>query len=204
MSALSPALGVILRSRRYLLRDSFSRPYNASSLGTADAGGAWTVGNAADATLPTWGLSGGQAYLPAAGGVDPHAWLESNRSDGILEALISVDTAASTNQQGLIFRRASTGNYILARLSNAADTVALLENVAGVRNTVDSASVTIADGSTRRLRVRLNGPLIRVYVDGVLLITYQSTAHQTATKHGLYTSGGGAFRAADFRFWTAA
>jgi len=179
--------GAPLRRPRFLLRDTVSRADSALTLGNSEIGGAWTVGNLADTSLPAWGVSGGQAYIVTVSGTDTHAWAESYGADCAIEADVAIASEASSGSTGFVFRRASTGNYWIARLNNAANTISLLLASGGVRSFPASTALTLADGQIVRLRVNLAGPVIRVYADGVLKITHSDSTHQTATKHGLYS-----------------
>lgn len=180
-------IAAVMTGRRWLLRDTFSRADSAVTLGNAEAGGAWTVGNLGDTSLPVWGISGNQARIVTVSGTDTHAWADAGKADCTIEADVTIASEASSGSTGIVFRRASTGNYWIARLNNAANTISLLLASGGVRSFPASTALTLADGQVVRLRVELRGAVIRVYADGVRMITHNDATHQTGTKHGLYS-----------------
>lgn len=189
MTRLATTAGKILLDvgLRYLLRDTFTRADSALTLGNSEIGSAWTVGNLTDTSTPVWGISGNQAYIATVSGTDTHAWADAGSADCTIEADVAVASEASSGSTGFVFRRASTGNYWIARMNNAANTISLLLASGGVRSFPASTALTLADGQVVRLRVELRGAVIRVYADGVLKITHSDSTHSTATKHGLYS-----------------
>ncbi|HEX9108657.1 MAG TPA: hypothetical protein VF832_15540, partial [Longimicrobiales bacterium] len=189
---------------RPLVLDTFTRGNSASALGVGETGHAWTVGDAGDAaTLPTWGISGNTAYLPAAGDKnDPQAWVESGLADGIVDARVTVPTAASGKLAGLLLRRVDAANYLWVQLDNANDTVALWKCVAGVRSLVNSAALTLGDGQTWRLTAVLSGSGVHIHANTANKISWAVTDCQAGTKHGLWgTDAGGAARWDTFSVW---
>lgn len=174
-----------------LVSDTFTRADSALTLGNAETGQAWSVGDAGDAaTLPTFGISTNQAYAVSLGNQsDPHVIVDSGVADCTIQCGVIVPTSLGS---GVLFRRANSSNYFAVYLNTA--TVTILRNLAGVRSSVASASRAVSVGATVAVKVVLVGSSIKVYCDGLLLITYTDANNATATKHGFFaqTGGGGA------------
>lgn len=170
----------------YIVRDRSQRPDSALTLGSAETGQVWNLGNNGDAaTLPVWGVSGGRGYMVSAGTpADPHVWLESGVSDCVIDCRLTVDNG--TNLGGPLFRRADGNNYYCVRVNPSSSLFMVMRNVGGVRGAVVSVAYTYSLPQTLALRVVLRGSLMVFYVDGVEVARFTSTDMQGATKHGLH------------------
>lgn len=184
------AVGAALRGRA-LLHDAVGRADSASSAGSAELGGAWTVGDAGDAaTLPTWGVSGNALYCPNLGNKnDSHLWLESSAADVVVRARITMPTAASGAIPGLLLRRVDGNNYYVLRLQPASSTITIVRSLAAARTTVLSIPFTFLDGQVLLLDVRMQGALFTTRVNGQTLKPLIDGNFVTATKHGIQQVG---------------
>lgn len=187
MAALSPALSALLRpGRQYLLRDGFDRADSASSLGVADAGGAWAV------AAGTLGISSGRGYFVTDTNGDL-ATLDAGAGDGLAQVTINGTLVSGTDfrQPQMVVRYLDANNYLSIR-PNDGVTVGLLKTDGGVTSSLaSSASVanTFTDGADYVLAAWMRGQTIQVYVNGTLKITYVLTGGDTKyagyTRHGV-------------------
>lgn len=184
--------GFVLDAGR--LSDAFNRANNASSLGTADAGGAWA------ALTGTWGVIDGKAYSPYAAGVDKQAVLTSNfLADGYVEADVTFSPTTDRTHVGLVFRANDANNFLVVDLTKNAGMGAgvtnlrLMKRVAGAYTVLDQVTgLGFTDGSTHKLRVEFYGGQIYVDVDGVrrisrLLLAGEHAQFGAYGKYGLQT-----------------
>jgi hypothetical protein len=184
------AIGTARYTRRaagLLTRDDFARADSTTSLGATEDGRPWTPGNgSADAVGVLGGVTSRKAVMAAVTGTDPHLWVRCDSPNGVLEVDVDVSLAATNSFEGLLARRVNASNYLLIRLSNNADTVSILRNLAGVRSTAASTALTLANGQRVRLRAVMTPATVKVYADGVLKLTYADVALQGGTRHGIF------------------
>jgi hypothetical protein len=176
-----------------LFWDGFGRADSNTTLGTADNGRAWTVGNSTDAaTLPTWGVTGGKGYLVATGSQnDPHAWVDVGTPDVVVTCTHTVATAATGVVTGILVRRVDASNYLAVRFTPSTGNLAVFRNLATVRTTTYSKTIAtgLADNQVVRVVVVCRGTKITIKVDSVWYDTYTETNFLGATKFGLYQIG---------------
>lgn len=170
-----------------LVSDTFSRADNASSLGSADTGQAWT------ALAGTWGISGNRAYNPSAtsNGV---AYVDAGVSDGLVECVIPVLGGGP----GLYFRIVDADDYL--RCVSTGTALIVEKRVASTFTQIASLTYTLVAGD--RLGVRLTGSTIDVSVNGESQGVVTDSAHQSATMHGIgfnFGVGSSAARFDNFR-----
>lgn len=176
-------------------RDTFTRANSATSLGTADVGGAWTVDGG------TWGISSNQAYQPGNTGFT-RAWVPG-LADGVVEADITV--GASKNV-GLMVRRVDASNFIRVWL-NGGNSIAIQTWVAGgFGATIVTTGYTFTVGQTYRIRVAFQGNKYQAWVNGVNIYgawqTDSNNRHLTGTGCGLYAvNDNGGSRWDNFAVW---
>lgn len=109
--------------------------------------------------------------------------IETHQADGWFE--IDYTLPAASGFFGVVFRLIDSQNYwaFIHRMSN--NTVRLYKWVANVQTDVASYALTLAAGSTHRLRACTEGARILCYVDDALYINTTSSDLQTATKAGV-------------------
>lgn len=154
--------------------DRFTRSDNASSLGSAPTGQAWT------AAQGTWGIADGKAY--ESGGVSNSAALvNSGLTNQVVTGVMSV--AEGT---GLVARSDAAGmNYYMVNVFAGA----IYKKVAGSFTPIGTAAPagTFVNGDTVSLEV--NGSAITVKRNGAVVATATDTAVTTGTYSGLWRSG---------------
>jgi hypothetical protein len=160
--------------------DSFNRANNASSLGNADSGQAWSSTGA-----HTWGITNNQAMSNGddAGTLD-FAVIDSAKSDG---RITSRFMAADSNQDGLCFRYSATNNYLAVRY--AGSIWQLIKVVAGATTVLGFNLTVLNSGVFYVMQIDFVGPQISVTVDGVAVISASDAFNQTATRHGMRSLG---------------
>lgn len=172
-------LGLGLTTRRggvrTLVSDTFTRADNASSLGTADTGQAWT------AHAGVWGISSNQAYT-ATGASNALATLDA----GVSECSASVTiTTPGAGWGGVVLRGSDASNYLTAFWSNGSQ-LFFRKIVAGVAtDLVTQATRALQAGDV--LTVRASGTSLQAIVNGAVILSATDSFNQTATRCGLYT-----------------
>lgn len=154
-----------------LILDTFSRADNASSLGSAETGQAWT------ARVGTWGVSGGKAYQPG-GTSEALASLNSGASD----YTATVDVTWQ-NAEGLLLRYVDTNNYLFADIHSTG--ARLVRKLTGSTSVLATGAFTPVAGTTYVLRARVVGSQVTVWVDGVERISTTDSNFLTSTRQGL-------------------
>lgn len=116
------------------------------------------------------------------------AAVESYKADCTLSVILK--TVITADNPGLVMRYIDTNNYLVAYLSNGANTVGLVKKVAGTLTIVlanANESLPVTDGNDYVMEVVLLGNTIKIYIDGALQINTTCDNHLTATKHGIYS-----------------
>ena len=144
------------------------------------------------------------------------AWaIQSNQADpdatanavltcdpGCADADVAVTVPASidANEQGVVLRWADSSNYLFAVLTTTA--VRLRKREGGVASTVASAVVSGANGDT--IRAHAVGDQVSVFhtpsggAESEVIAAQTVTLNQTATVHGIYSTGTTAHKLDDF------
>ena len=137
--------------------DTFVRPDSRTGLGVADTGQRWT------ALAGTWGRGGHLAYIARPSLPGPSlAVIDMAASDGLVQATQVTPGA----QAGLVFRSDDAANYWWVESVPARDTW-LIEKKVGGKSTVIGDIGPAPTGAGTTVTVRLHGPNIDVFVDGV-------------------------------------
>lgn len=110
--------------------------------------------------------------------------IETGLTDGVMEGRIY------SGSGGVICRLTDVNNYVFLILNMSNGSLVLYKRVAGTPTSLYLTTVTqdTTNGNLLRLEYTLN--TFRVYVDGVLLSTVVDAFNNTATKVGMYASGG--------------
>lgn len=145
--------------------DSFNRANG--SLGTADNGATWSVltGTAAissNTAVPTGGSPSATAVIP---------YGDHTNADFSLK--IKVTTGA--NPAGLVFRCLDNSNRAGCFIGITTQTASIFKTDGGTTTELTNISMTITTGVTYTVRAVLTGPLIDMYVDGVLKVSFTLT-----------------------------
>lgn len=156
-----------------LSADSFNRTDSTTSLGSTDGAGSldpltWTQDRG------TWGIENNQAYTSAALSVSK-ATVDLALADVDLTVEVTV-----SNAQGLTFRYVDLNNYWYFTVEGTSTTLNRVS--AGVDTLISTAS----SGGLGPLRVIAVGAAIGCFRNGLLRHRTVDSAHQTATKHGLF------------------
>jgi hypothetical protein len=151
------------------VNDGFTRADNNSTLGQADSGQLWK------AVTGTWGIRDDEAYV-----VTPHA---NNRS------LAVIDMGAGDGTVKVSFPHTSSGSGLVFRYKNSVNfwQIEAVTDYAtwNVRKVVDGQSTsfgnvgTVATGAGTTISVRMQGPTIDIFVNGVKKLTLTDTSLQT-------------------------
>ncbi len=151
--------------------DTFNRADNASSLGNADSGQAWT------ANTGTWGISSNTAYSSTVGVAV--ALLSVNAMNGTL-----VCTAARPASNTGLYFRSNSGGTAGYRI-RADGTNVYLEATYNAFTVLAQAAYAYGTGA-RTFTVRGIGTAITVSIDGVVQLSYTEATPQTGTYCGIY------------------
>lgn len=154
-----------------ILQDSFTRANNASSLGSATIGGAWSVSGG------TWGITANQAYNP---GAPPNTVAFLNASDADVTAQVKI--AVGVSFTSLVFRYSDINNYWhFIRITGAGYYLQKIE--AGGASNLFGPVGSEADGDV--LKVVLSGNSIKCYVNNVQVGGDQTSSfNASATRYG--------------------
>lgn len=165
---------LLQKANKIIVFDGFNRADNASSLGNADTGQAWT--NLAG----KMGLSGNQAYGVKVDTLGAFAVIDAGISDCIINYLVPINL----NNTRFPFRVQDAQNQLF--LMNTGGYILKLNK--RVNNTVtELASVIVTLANSDLIRVQAHGNNIKVFVNGELIIDVNESSFATATKHGLQT-----------------
>jgi hypothetical protein len=154
--------------------DRFWRADDATSLGTAESGQAWSAGSG------LVGISGHKAYMPS--GTSAIWFLSTRISDHRMDA--SVTLAPTTAEVDLYPRYLSTTNYIQVRIVKDAVNN-LIEVNSRVANTPTQLAINsaagLANNTTYTVRVVSKSNVYQVYVNDVLKVTATDAGNNFVT-----------------------
>lgn len=156
----------------FKVSDSFDRADSASTLGSADVGGAWT------AWAGTWGISSNKGYLVTTTD-DARAYLDGLVPDGTLT--VDITQSATRCFAGVSLRGVDANNELLVRYKSTTNDLLLSKRVSSVVSTLTNVNPAWPAGTTKTLKVVCKGTLIQVYLGGVLEISYTLTGGDAST-----------------------
>lgn len=161
-------------------KDFFNRADSATTLGSAEVGGAW------EAIAGTWGINGKRAYLASTA---PNPPAGSNR-------LVVLNLAADGTYYITIAELDTKGRPAF-RVTDHANLWAILPLTTGYElwkyesgGAASMVATSIIPKKGDQLKVILVGEVIVVQVNGETSITYSHPFNKTATKHGMADLGG--------------
>jgi hypothetical protein len=108
----------------------------------------------------------------------------SNRGNVVIECTVGSSTA-DTDAWGLIYRYSATNAFWRILTTTPFVSIVVEKVVAGVSTSVLTLSSSILEVGDV-VRVELDGPHHRFYVNGAYLGSFSDAHNQTATEHGLY------------------
>lgn len=164
--------------------DDFSEADGTSLSGKAtDTGQSWVQ------TSGTWTVQTQKAKCVAVA-ANQIVQVES----GLADCTVSATIVWGEQYPGLTFRFVDASNFWLCLFNSSNTAIQLSKFVAGAQTVVATAACT----ASPLMKVELSGSTIKAYIDGALLTTVTDSAHQTATKHGLFAYGTGTSTWDDF------
>jgi hypothetical protein len=165
------------------ITDDFNRADDAAGLGTATTGQAWSTNQG------IIGIQSNKAHTYTLGSGRANSTIDAAVADLTIQVAM---TALATNGTigGIVFRYVDNSNYWRFTDNGSSSRAAILAKiVAGSTSELINTATTINANSV--LKVVLAGNSISVYVDNVQVSTTQTDSfNATATKHGLFSSGG--------------
>lgn len=178
-------LVTVLQKKKIIVQDGFNRADNAASLGNANTGQVWAFLSSA------WGILNNKAYSVGTT-LTEIAYQESRASD----VLVSTNLVFSSNE-GLVVRLTDNANHLIARISSTG--LGLFRMIAASPIQIGNYAFTSVAGATYALKVICSGPFVKVYLDGLEVISVSETFNRSATLHGLRTSASSGARFDDFK-----
>jgi hypothetical protein len=160
-----------------LVSDSFDRPDNSSTLGSADTGQTWQYYD------QTWGIYNNQAQQT--GGVidGGFAYVDAGQSD--VEASATIEK--TTNYEGIIARaNPADGSYLFIQVSGGGYGYQVVEyygNAGGYSIIASSDQITPQGGDV--LKAVLRGPDVTIEVNGTQIIDTTSSLNENSTYFGI-------------------
>ncbi len=184
LNSSGPLYGNLVTGRQCAIEaipatDDFTRADSASSLGSADEGGAWTAHNG------TWGIASNRAYCSAGSSSDKAlATLSTSYADVAVEATIPTLPAGAGAR--IAVRATDLDNVWFAQVKTTE--IVLRKREAGSLSDAGSWTGTVTTGDL--IRVECYGLTLRVWHNGTLRVSYNganggSSFNSTATKHGI-------------------
>lgn len=167
--------------------DSFNRP-DTQNLGQTDDGKPWIIGGPG-----TLGIQGGEAYGTTTQNL--FGVVDTGTANGRLRVVIGSQAA---NNSGVVVRYVDASNYLLLNFNPGRPRFA---------SRVDNVYTAIEDGPNNVqhmapgdvLDVYLDGTRIRVELNNVEIMDFETTLFQTAARHGIFVNSNGT----DIRFDSA-
>jgi hypothetical protein len=157
-----------------IITDNFNRADNASTMGTATTGQAWTNNNG------NWGITSNKAYSLS---VNSIATVDTGATDGQIQATLATAGGGAC----IVFRLADTSHFFQLEAQGAGDKYDLWVNNAGYTN-LGTGSVNCANGQI--VTILYNGSSLDWYVDGILDGSATYAGGPAGTKVGFRHSGG--------------
>lgn len=170
------------KARRVVIKDSFNRADNATSLGSTETGQAWQPLNG------TWGISNGKAYS-VSDNSDDICVFDVGKSDFSITCTFNCQTNGTNLRViNLIFRVLDAGNFLMTRENQGA--LELYKRVGGSFTQLASTPYGLLDNTDYTLTVLCSGNQINVYINGgAAKIAYTLSGSESAfasyTKAGL-------------------
>ncbi len=144
-------------------------------------GGGWTVVSGA------WSVENSGCWPDAAAG-RKLAFIDAGDNNVILDATLLVGSSCCL---GLLFKYTDINNYFAVQMNIADQKVYLQECIGGSLTTQDEDDYLVSDGVMHRVWARASGNNLRMYVDGVRLLSYNSSNNRDSTLHGLFANNPG-------------
>lgn len=172
-STIGPA-STASASATTVVSDSFDRVDNSTSLGNAETGQTWSLGNGSTA-----GTSINQAYMSNCVGVtdDCYAVVDSKISDGTVQVLLSTNPQDSR----VIFRYVDGNNMYF--VENKGTGYGLYKRVEKVDSELGFFDTTPKDKDV--IKIDFTGSTINVSINGTPRITKTDVSFLTRTEHGI-------------------
>lgn len=175
---------------RQRVGDGYGRADSNTTIGLAESGHAYILGNLALNTV-VYGVASNRGYMVSS---PTTTWtdgtIDTGLADCTVEALYAVLNTTDGNHCGLAFRSTDPRNFFLAILTTA--------GTASIEGYINGAGVMLASAAFGRgplttdvYKVVMSGTSISFYINGTLAVSLTSTARQTATRHGLVFYGAG-------------
>lgn len=165
--------------------DAFTRADSATTLGTADVGGAWT------AQVGTWGILSNKAYCAVAtsDAYNIATLTLQNTADVTVSCDVTTSATANRTTAGLALRYTDVNNWVrllLFKEGSIPNSIYLQQTVSGTPTTLANLdSAGLADGTLYNLKAVIAGTTIAVYLDNVLKIAATSfNSGLTTQKYG--------------------
>lgn len=164
------------------ITDDFNRS-DEDPLTNATTSESWTT------QLASIGVQTNKAHTYALTGGNALSTIDSGIADATVQVTMTA-VAANSTTGGMVFRYVDNSNYWrYIDLGSADGSVRVTKRVAGVNTDVWDSGPTAAVVPFI-LKVVLDGDDIEVFLDGVSQTTITDSFNNTATKHGLFSSGG--------------
>lgn len=155
--------------------DRFTRTDSASTLGSAEIGGAWT------AHTGTWGISSNQAYVAARTG-DTVATVDAGSATVDVFARVTL-APSGTTEPTLAFRAQNDQNFLMLMLKGTG-THDVWQRVAGTYTFIASAPFPVVLGGTYSLRITAVGTSCKFYINGSQILDLTIAALSSNTRVG--------------------
>lgn len=170
------ALGIPFQSKikKVLGKDSFNRVDNGSTLGNSETGQPWLV------SLNPWGVINNKAY--ATGSSTEYAYFDTGKSN--VEITLKITFSQS---EGIAFRFTDAINNLFVRI--ASGELSLYKIVAGTSTKMATYPFATNVGQEYTLKIICINNSIKVYLNGILVLSPNESFNQNATKHGVRSSG---------------
>lgn len=152
--------------------DSFTRANSTTTLGTDETGKVWS----AYTTPNVYGIQNNQAY-PVTPDLNDPIYIDAGVSDNIyFQIRHAVFDAASQ----IMWRITGKDDYMVLENNEAFRVVADLWSSRGTIPALTNGDL---------IRIELRGSEHKIFVNGILALTFTETAHQASTRFGFATSG---------------
>jgi len=165
------------RNPTAIVYDDFKRPDIAASIGTPPTGTVWTAVGAA------MSVSGNRIKADTAGVSVVHQTLGT--SNQVVEAKFSSLSASAVETVGLTFSYLNSSNYYYAYWDDVTNRIDIQRVSAGATTYPAFVSYTPNSNGRMELRVIKIAGLIRVWVDGKLIITYEDGSPVNGNNAGI-------------------